>query len=109
MKPRRIYWRKKGKGIALEGRSSTNKCVLIWSLPDADKFVNRIMENATILTQEKVDEIRQRYLRLDFKKESKPKPSSKIRLLNIKRSQNKDAPKSFDDEVRELSGDFDIM
>lgn len=64
MKARSVYWRKKGKAIILEGRNSSNKPVLIWTLPDANKFYEQILQNASFLTKEKRTSINEKWARL---------------------------------------------
>jgi len=88
---RRIYYRKKGKSIIIEGRLPNNKPLGIWTLPDADKFVSEIIENASFLTKEKRTQIKEKFMRLDFRAERVKKSKPKVLLLNIVRTQNSDA------------------
>ena len=67
MKPRRLYWRKKGKALILEGRLGNGKPLLIWTLPEANKFYSEILANASFLTKEKQQNINQKVQRLAFK------------------------------------------
>lgn len=86
MKHRRLYWRKKGKGIILEGRTEANKPLLIWTLPDANKFYATILANASFLTQEKRDEIHEKVKRLGFRADKLDKNGQEVPLINITRT-----------------------
>lgn len=100
MKQRRVYYRWKGKSIILEGRLPNGKPLGVWTLPNANKFISEIIGNASFLTflpQEKQDKIREKYMRLDYKKDKANKLSAKVRPIIIKRSQNKDAKPSGDE------------
>ncbi|MBS3099288.1 hypothetical protein J4462_03690 [Candidatus Pacearchaeota archaeon] len=91
MKLRRIYYRKKGKSIVLEGRLPNKKSELIWTLPDANKFISQIIENASLIPLEKLEKIKEKYMRLDFKTEPEQKRSPKVRANKIRRTEEKDA------------------
>lgn len=68
MKPRAIYYRKKGKGIAIEGKSK-GRSILIWSLPlSPEKFFVEL-EKASFFKKEKLSKIKEKIGRLDFKKQ----------------------------------------
>lgn len=75
MKARRLYYRKKDKSIIIEGRLANGKPLNIWTLPEPNKFISMITENASILTKEKAENIKQKYLRLGFKKDEDNKGS----------------------------------
>lgn len=91
MRERRIYWRKKGKAIVLEGRLTNGKAILIWTLPDANKFYDKILSNASFLPQEKLEQIKQKVMRLNYKTETVKNSSPKVPSIQIRRTQEKDA------------------
>lgn len=91
MKQRRIYYRKKGKSLILEGRLANGKPLLIWTLPDAEKLISQIVDNASFLPQEKREQINEKYMRLDFQPDKKENSSPKLRTAKIKRTEENDA------------------
>lgn len=90
MKPRRIYYRKKNKTIAIEGKSN-NKSIFIWTLPSPEKLLSLLFENASIFPTEKKEKIKEKIKRLDIK--SKPTRNNKTNLpiIKINRNLHKDA------------------
>ena len=91
MRQRRISYRRKGKSLIIEGRLPNGKSLGIWTLPEANKFVSQIIENASLLPKEKRVLIRQKYLRLAFKPEGTTKSSPKVPLIVINRNSENDA------------------
>lgn len=100
MNARKMYWRKKGKSIVLEGRMANGKPLLIWTLPEPNKFISMITENASFLPLEKQQQIREKFTRLDFAESKKRKRRREVRLLTINRTPNKDAV--TEDKSKEL-------
>lgn len=86
MKERRLYWRKKGKSIVLEGRLDNNNPILIWTLPEANRFIKLINEKASLFEQEKLKEINEKVLRLAFRPEKIRKQRQEVRPMFIKRT-----------------------
>jgi len=75
MKNRRMYWRKNGKSIVLEGRTASNKPLLIWTLLDANAFYSKVLQSASFLPSQKVEKIREKVMRLTFKADKEAKSS----------------------------------
>lgn len=77
MKPRRIYYRKKGKSIVIEGRQK-GKPILIWTLPNPTLLLEHLANPkfsylASFLTKEKLLKIWEKVRRLDYKTKRKRK------------------------------------
>jgi len=89
MKPRAIYYRKKGNSIVIEGRQG-RKSVLIWTLPKPEVLLSRILSNPSLFTEEKMAKINEKITRLDYKSERGKKTIPKVRIPVIKRTPNKD-------------------
>lgn len=88
----------------LEGRLENGKPLLIWTLGDANGFAERLMADASFITEEKKLEIKEKYQRLRFEPEKKPKDSSVLRTINIKRTPNNDAkPDVSREELKKIS------
>lgn len=102
MKQRRIYYRKKGKSIVIEGRNSKGKSILIWTLPDAETLTRQLVLNASFFATEKSQKIWQKYLRLAFKEDMKRSSRSKLPLIIIKRTQKLDAIKNISDVEKKI-------
>lgn len=75
MKERRLYFRKKGKSIVLEGKMPNGKGRLIWTLPNANKFYELILKEASFLPQEKVGKINEKVRCLAYRSDKLPKSS----------------------------------
>ena len=77
MKTRKVYYRKKGKSIVIEGKRK-NKTIYIFTLPKPEKLLDALMPFTTrplderkkpsILTKEKIEKIKTILASLDFKK-----------------------------------------
>ena len=66
MNPRRIYYRKKGKTVIIEGKSK-GKTVYIYTLPkDIVNFL-RFLAKASFFTKDKANGIFKNIQRLDYK------------------------------------------
>ncbi len=66
MKLRNIYLRKKNKKTILEGQKS-KKPVYFMTIPEANKFFLKILLESSFLTEEKKQELRQKFNSLDYK------------------------------------------
>ena len=102
MKSRRIYYRKKNKSIVIEGRLPNSKALLIWTLPDPERFILGLTENASYFPVEKRQKIMEKVMRLDIKKENKPKHSPKVLPRIIKRINKEDAITPSKEEANKL-------
>jgi hypothetical protein len=72
MKHKRIYFRKKGKAIAIEGKAK-NKSLHIYTLGTAEKHLSKLLENADFFTEKKRIEILEKLRRIDIKKKKESK------------------------------------
>lgn len=90
-KEKRLYWRKKGKSIVLEGRLPSNKPILIWTLPDANSFWEEILSKASFLTQEKVGIINEKVMRLAHRDTKPRKTRQEVPTININGTPDLDA------------------
>lgn len=82
MKKRKIYYRKKGKSIIIEGKKK-GKSIFILTLPNPEKLLDALFrridpytisplskqKEASFLTIEKATKIREKVKRLDYKQE----------------------------------------
>lgn len=91
LKDRRMYWRKKGKTIVLEGRLPNGKPLLIWTLPEPNKLLPQILGNASFFTQEKRAQIQQKITRLEYKEKKSKQVALKVPSIIINRTEIKDA------------------
>ena len=71
MKSKRIYYRRKGKSIVIEGKEK-GKSILIWTLPNPTLLLNhlgvgKLMKKASIISIEKTMKIHEKLERLDFR------------------------------------------
>lgn len=89
MKPRAIYYRKKNKTIIIEGRQG-RKSVLIWTLPHPEKLLFQIINNPSLFSLEKMQKIREKIKRLDYKSNKRVNGSPKLRIPHITRTPKKD-------------------
>ncbi len=89
MKPRKLYLRRKGKSIIIEGKKD-GKSVLIWTIPEPNIFMSKLLENSSFFTQEKVDNIGQKLSRLDIREQKQEKGSQEVRSKKIVRIPEKD-------------------
>jgi len=67
MKSRRIYFRKKGKAIAIEGKTPSNKSLHLYTLGTAEKHLLKLLKNADFFTQEKKRKISENLKRIAIK------------------------------------------
>ena len=100
MKSRKLYYRRKGKSIVVEGKIK-GQSVLIWTLPDPEKFINEIMLKSSYFSIEKSQKIIDILSRLDIREEKKNKQDSKVPTINITRTPKKDANQSPETSIRE--------
>lgn len=96
MKERRLYWRKKGSSLVLEGRTTQNKPILLWTLPNANAFYNDILVNASFLSQEKLTKIKEKFERLGFRDTNISKEHQDVRTTEINTSFENDALEDSD-------------
>ena len=69
MKTKRIYYRKKGKSIIIEGKNK-GKSIYLWTLPkDAEFFLKKII-SASFFTKEKAQKLMTLLDCLDYKTKS---------------------------------------
>jgi hypothetical protein len=102
MKPRRIYYRRKGSKIIIEGKER-GKSVLIWTLPDPENLLLGISEKASFFTQEKALKISEKVKRLDFKDDKQKTDDSKVLIRTIKRTDEKDAVQENSEEKKQVT------
>lgn len=91
MKPRRLYFRKKGKAMALEGKTPSGASTHIYTLGDAESHLNKLLDSADFFTLEKKTEIIEKMKRIAIRSDNTTKHAEGVRLININRSPEKDA------------------
>lgn len=72
MKPRRIYYRKKGKSIVIEGKRK-GKSIFIWTLPKDPHLLLKFIYGTSYLSLQKIEKIEEKIRRLDYKTKRKKK------------------------------------
>lgn len=72
MKSRRIYFRKKGKALAIEGKAN-NKSLHLYTLGTAEQHLLKLLRNASFFPEEKRDKIIEKLRRIDIKRNKKEK------------------------------------
>lgn len=90
MRGRQIYYRRKGKTIAIEGKQN-KKSLLIWTLPNDPEQLIEILAKASFFKAEKQAKIEQKIKRLDFRTEKVQKQAEEIQTTKIMRTESKDA------------------
>ena len=107
MKLGRIYFRKSGKALAIEGKTNSGKSLHIYTLGDAEKMLQKLMDNASFFTKEKRAKIEQIFRRIAFRSKRGEKQPPELPLINIVRTSELDAGKEekvdLDDEISELA------
>jgi len=101
MKERKLYWRRKGDRICLEGKGKKSRTIYLWTLPAPAKFIKEILLKSSYLTQEKKEKIMEKVSRLEYREHKTTKMGLKVRTTEIIRSPKKDAK---EDEIDELLG-----
>lgn len=87
-----MYYRRKGNSIVLEGKQD-KKSILIWTIPDPDKLIFEILLKSSYLPKEKEQNIVEKINRLDYWKEKSSIVTSDVRLIEFKRTPEKDDKK----------------
>jgi len=77
MNPRQIYFRKKGKAVAMEGKVK-GRSLHIYTLGIAEKHLSRLLQTVDFFTKEKRAKILEKLGRLDYKKKSNQKKPKKF-------------------------------
>jgi hypothetical protein len=88
MKPRKIYYRRKGKSIIIEGKENS-KSILIWTLPKPDKLLDYLIDKITTkdpLTKEPQSSQKESSY---FQEEKWKKIQEKLKRLDIKHNISK--------------------
>jgi len=78
MKPRRIYYRKKGKCKTIIEGKQNGKTIFIWTLPDPEILIKEILAKSSFLPLEKSQKLIKKVQRLDFKENKDKKESQKF-------------------------------
>ena len=89
MKERKIYYRNKEHKTIIEGKLN-GKTYYIWTLPSPEKLIFQILAKSSYLTKEKLAEIIKKFECLDIKEDKPKKEQSKVPILQIMRSSDKD-------------------
>jgi hypothetical protein len=105
MKERKLYWRRKGDRIILEGKGKKSRTIYLWTLPPPSKFIEEILLKSSYLPKEKLEKIKEKISRLEYREHKTSKMGLKVRTTNIMGTPEKDA---FDAEreLDELLGRF---
>jgi hypothetical protein len=105
MKERKLYWRRKGDRIILEGKGKKSRTIYLWTLPTPSKFIEEILLKSSYLPEEKLEKIKEKISRLEYREHKTSKMGLKVRTTNIMGTPEKDA---FDAEreLDELLGRF---
>jgi len=106
MKERKLYWRRKGDRIILEGKGKKSRTIYLWTLPPPSKFIEEILLKSSYLPEEKLEKIKEKISRLEYREHKTSKMGLKVRTTNIIGTPEKDA---FDSEreLDELLGRFE--
>lgn len=99
MKERRIYYRRKGKSIVIEGKQD-GRSVLIWTLPNPEKLIYMIGIKASDSPMEKIEKIMEKIKRLDTKERKAKEKDQEVPLMNIRRTFELDAKKELTEEEK---------
>jgi len=103
MKERKLYWRRKGDRIILEGKGKKSRTIYLWTLPTPSKFIEEILLKSSYLPEEKLEKIKEKISRLEYREHKTTKMGLKVRTTNIIGTPKKDGY-NVDEELDELLG-----
>jgi len=107
MKERKLYWRRKGDRICLEGKGKKSKTIYLWTLPAPAKFIKEILLKSSYLTQEKKEKIMEKINRLGYRDYKVNQRGVKVRTTKITRTPEKDAKEDDKDELLRILEEFE--
>jgi len=87
--PRRIYYRKKGKSLIIEGKRG-GKSIYIWTLPKSAELFLRELIKASYFPKDKANRIMTLLNCLDYRLRKGEIDNQEVRTINIVGSQEKD-------------------
>jgi hypothetical protein len=107
MKERKLYWRRKGDRVILEGKEKKSRTIYLWTLPAPSKFIEEILLKSSFLTEEKKEKMRQKISRLEYREHKTSKMGLKVRTRNIMGTSEKDAERNEMDALLETLEEFE--
>lgn len=98
MKEKKLYYRRKGKSLIIEGKED-GKSVLIWTLPNPEILLEGILRKASFFTQGKQLKIMEKLNRLKLDRVKSSQSSQDLPIININRNPEKDAGMPTPEEI----------
>jgi len=116
MIPRQIYLRKirkNSEGINVFGISGMigKNDDSLYTVGTAEQLLLKLLANPTFFTKEKRMKIKEKFLRVNFRPQSKQKTNPEIRTSKINRTQklNGDEAEVTTEELREVAEEYDLL